>query len=70
MKNLIIFIIVYIYIKEFKKAIKNFRHVKKQLNELEDTDAEKRLALEKQLEKSILDLNYIEVNIFYIKILF
>ncbi|KAG4095806.1 hypothetical protein H8356DRAFT_944239 [Neocallimastix lanati (nom. inval.)] len=45
---------------EFKKAIKNFRHVKKQLNELEDTDAEKRLALEKQLEKSILDLNYIE----------
>lgn len=47
---------------EFKKANKNFRQIKKQLDNLgSDADSEKRLNLEKQLEKSILDLNYIEV---------
>jgi len=47
---------------EFKKANKNFTKTKNQLAKLNsDADPNKRQELEKQLEKYILDLNYIEV---------
>jgi len=46
---------------EFKKANKNFTKTKNQLAKLNsDADPNKRQELEKQLEKYILDLNYIE----------
>lgn len=57
------------FLIEFKKANKNFIKTKNQLAKLEpDADPEKRETLEKQLEKFILDLNYIEVYIVQIYI--